>query len=97
MQFLYDIKAYLKQQLSSPAHTTMLDQTLEGQDPSSNTAQNIVCMFRKANKLGQEAILYWYYFIEKYDERINNLVASGVKKKLQHLWYIKKSNSFYLI
>ncbi|CAG8765059.1 8056_t:CDS:1, partial [Rhizophagus irregularis] len=75
MQFLYDIKAYLKQQLSSPAHTTMLDQTLEGQDPSSNTAQNIVCMFRKANKLGQEAILYWYYFIEKYDERINNLVA----------------------
>jgi hypothetical protein len=38
-------------------------------------------MFRKANKLGQEAILYWYYFIEKYDERIDNLVAGGVKKK----------------
>ena len=39
-------------------------------------------MFRKANKLGQEAILYWYYFIEKYDKRIDNLVAGGVKKKI---------------
>ncbi len=38
-------------------------------------------MVRKANKLGQEAILYWYYFIEKYDKRIDNLVAGGVKKK----------------
>ncbi|CAB4396834.1 unnamed protein product [Rhizophagus irregularis] len=75
------VEQELKQQLSSPAHTTTLDQTLEGQDPSSDTAQNIVCMLRKANKLGQEAILYWYYFIEKYDERIDNLVAGGVKKK----------------
>ncbi|RGB24167.1 hypothetical protein C1646_773470 [Rhizophagus diaphanus] len=38
-------------------------------------------MFKKANKLGQEAILYWCYFIEKYDKRIDNLVAGGVKKK----------------
>jgi hypothetical protein len=38
-------------------------------------------MFRKANKRGQEAILYWYNFIEKYDKRIDNLVADGVKKK----------------
>ena len=38
-------------------------------------------MFRKANKLGQEAILYWCYFIEKFDKRIDNLVAGGVKKK----------------
>ncbi|RIA79121.1 hypothetical protein C1645_841476 [Glomus cerebriforme] len=53
----------------------MSDQTLEEQDPSSDTAQNIVFMFRKANKFGQEAILYWYYFIEKYDKRIDNLVA----------------------
>ncbi|GBB99841.1 hypothetical protein RclHR1_03650017 [Rhizophagus clarus] len=59
----------------------MSDQTSEEQDPSSDTAQNIVCMFKKANKLGQEAILYWYYFIEKYDKRIDNLVAGGVKKK----------------
>ncbi|UZO22768.1 uncharacterized protein OCT59_015121 [Rhizophagus irregularis] len=51
------------------------------QDPSSDTAQNIVCMFKKAKKLGQEAILYWYYFIEKYDKRIDNLIAGGVKKK----------------
>uniref|UniRef100_U9V5D3 Uncharacterized protein n=1 Tax=Rhizophagus irregularis (strain DAOM 181602 / DAOM 197198 / MUCL 43194) TaxID=747089 RepID=U9V5D3_RHIID len=51
------------------------------EDPSSDTAQNIVCMFKKAKKLGQEAILYWYYFIEKYDERIDNLIAGGVKKK----------------
>src|SRR5256884_1537944 len=75
------VEQELKQQLSSPAHTTMSDQTLEEQDPSSDTAQNIVCMFRKANKLGQEAILYWYYFIEKYDKRIDNVVAGGVKKK----------------
>ncbi|GBC01591.1 hypothetical protein RclHR1_04250007 [Rhizophagus clarus] len=38
-------------------------------------------MFKKANKLGQETILYWCYFIEKYDKRIDNLVTSGVKKK----------------
>ncbi|GES90817.1 hypothetical protein GLOIN_2v1790230 [Rhizophagus clarus] len=57
------------------------NQTLEEQDPSSDTAQNIVCMFRKANKLGQEEILYWCYFIEKYDKRIDNLVVGGVKKK----------------
>ena len=38
-------------------------------------------MFRKANKLSQKAILYWYYFIKKYDKRINNFVANGVKKK----------------
>jgi hypothetical protein len=72
------VKQELKQQLSSPAHTS--DQTLEEQDLSSD-AQNIVCMFRKANKLSQEAILYWYYFIEKYDKRIDNIVAGGVKKK----------------
>src|SRR3954464_7746764 len=53
------VEQELKQQLSSPAHTTMSDQTLE-QDPSSDTAQNIVFMFKKANKFGQEAILYWY-------------------------------------
>ena len=74
------VEQELKQQLSSPAHTTMSDQTLE-QDPSSDTAQNIVFMFKKANKFGQEAILYWYYFIEKYDKRIDNFVAGGVKKK----------------
>ncbi|CAB4431698.1 unnamed protein product [Rhizophagus irregularis] len=66
---------------ASPVHTTTSDQTLEEQNPSSDTAQNIVCMFKKANKLGQKAILYWYYFIEKYDKRIDNLVAGGVKKK----------------
>ena len=71
----------LKQLLSSPAHTSTSDQTSEGQDSSSDTAQNIVCMFKRANKLGQEAILYWCYFIEKYDKRIDNLVAGGVKKK----------------
>ncbi|GES92942.1 hypothetical protein GLOIN_2v1790230 [Rhizophagus clarus] len=38
-------------------------------------------MFKKTNKLSQEAILYWCYFIEKYDKRIDNLVAGGVKKK----------------
>lgn len=59
----------------------MSEQTLEEQDPSSDTAQNIVCMFRKANKLGQKAILYWCYFIEKYDKRIDNLIAGRVKKK----------------
>ncbi|RGB38812.1 hypothetical protein C1646_691576, partial [Rhizophagus diaphanus] len=52
------VEQELKQQLSSPAHTSTSDQTLEEQDPSSDTAQNIVCIFRKANKLGQEAILY---------------------------------------
>ena len=75
------VEQELKQQLSLSAHTSTSDQTLEEQDPSSDTAQNIVFMFRKANKFGQEAILYWYYFIEKYDERIDNLVAGGVKKK----------------
>ena len=75
------VEQELKQQLSSPAHTSTSDQTSEEQDPSSDTAQNIVCMFKKANKLGQEAILYWCYFIEKYDKRIDNLVAGGVKKK----------------
>ncbi|RGB23088.1 hypothetical protein C1646_822261 [Rhizophagus diaphanus] len=51
------VEQELKQQLSSPAHTFMSDQTSKEQDPSSDTAQNIVCMFRKANKLNQEAIL----------------------------------------
>src|SRR5256884_123726 len=46
------VEQELKQQLSSPAHTSTSDQTSEEQDPSSDTAQNIVCMFRKANKLG---------------------------------------------
>ncbi|CAI2181549.1 15730_t:CDS:2, partial [Funneliformis geosporum] len=36
---------------------------------------------KKAIKFDQEAILYWCYFIEKYDKRIDNLVADGVKKK----------------
>ncbi|GBB97275.1 hypothetical protein RclHR1_29550001 [Rhizophagus clarus] len=75
------VEQELKQQLLSLAHTSTSDQTSKEQDPSSDTAQNIVCMFRKANKLGQKAILYWYYFIEKYDKRIDNLVAGGVKKK----------------
>ena len=71
----------LKQQLSSPIHTLSSDQILEQDSSSSDTAQNIACMFRKAIKVGQEAILYWCYFIEKYDKRIDNLVADGVKKK----------------
>src|SRR5256886_129367 len=75
------VEQELKQQLSSPAHTFTSDQTSEEQVSSSDVTQNIVCMFRKANKLGQEAILYWCYFIEKYDKRIDNFVAGGVKKK----------------
>ncbi|CAJ0648118.1 3287_t:CDS:2, partial [Entrophospora sp. SA101] len=75
------VEQELKQQLLSPAHTSRSDQTSEEQDPSLDTTQNIVCMFKKANKLGQEAILYWCYFIEKYDKRIDNFVAGGVKKK----------------
>jgi hypothetical protein len=71
------VKQELKQQLLLPAS----DQTLEEQDPSSDSAQNIVFIFRKANKFSQEAILYWYYFIEKYNKMIDNLVASVVKKK----------------
>ncbi|CAJ0899396.1 5898_t:CDS:2, partial [Entrophospora sp. SA101] len=50
------VEQELKQQLSSPAHTSRSDQTSEEQDPSLDTTQNIVCMFKKANKLGQEAI-----------------------------------------
>ncbi|CAG8507473.1 10774_t:CDS:2 [Funneliformis mosseae] len=72
----------LKQQLSSPAHTLSSDQILEQDSSSSDIAQNIACMFRKAIKVGQEAILYWCYFIEKYDKMIDNFVADGVKKKI---------------
>ncbi|CAG8590223.1 16877_t:CDS:2, partial [Funneliformis mosseae] len=75
------LKSDLHNELSLLAHISTLDQTSEEQDLSSDIIQNIVCMFRKANKLSQEAILYWYYFIEKYDKRINNIVADGVKKK----------------
>jgi hypothetical protein len=39
-------------------------------------------MFRKANNLGQKTILYWCYFVEKYNKRIDNLIASRVKKKI---------------
>ena len=60
------VEQELKQQLSSPAHTSMSDQTSEEQDPSSDTARSN---------------LYWCYFIEKYDKRIDNLVIGGVKKK----------------
>ncbi|CAI2196444.1 15716_t:CDS:2, partial [Funneliformis geosporum] len=49
--------------------------------PQVNTSKLTFYMFKKANKLGQEAILYWCYFIEKYDKRIDNLVSGGVKKK----------------
>ncbi|CAI2182146.1 4143_t:CDS:2 [Funneliformis geosporum] len=49
--------------------------------PQVNAFKLAFCMFRKTNKLGQEAILYWCFFIEKYDKSIDNLVAGGVKKK----------------
>ena len=75
------VEQELKQQLSAPAHTLSSDQILEQDSSSSDTAQNIACMFRKAIKVGQEAILYWCYFIEKYDKMIDNFVADGVKKK----------------
>ncbi|CAG8724402.1 10622_t:CDS:2 [Gigaspora margarita] len=76
----------LKQQLSASIPISIApDQTLEDQlrdqDSSLVTAQNIICMFKKAIKFGQEAILYWCYFIEKYDKRIDEFVANGVKKK----------------
>ncbi|CAG8655000.1 6786_t:CDS:2 [Funneliformis mosseae] len=56
-------------------------QILEQDSSSSDTMQNIACMFRKVIKVDQEAILYWCYFIEKYDKMIDNFVADGVKKK----------------
>ncbi|PKY49120.1 hypothetical protein RhiirA4_405114 [Rhizophagus irregularis] len=79
----------LKQQLSSPAHTLSSDQILKQDSSSSDTAQNIACMFRKAIKVGQEVILYWCYFIEKYDKMIDNFIADGVKKKTATSMYIR--------
>ena len=46
------VEQELKQQLSSPAHTLSSDQILEQDSSSSDTAQNIACMFRKAIKVG---------------------------------------------
>ena len=97
------VEQELKQQLLAPAYVSISEQILEevpevsDQDSSSDSAQNIICMFRKAIKFDQEAILYWCCFIEKYDKRIDYLISSGVNEKLWHLRYIKKSNSFYLI
>ncbi|RGB39742.1 hypothetical protein C1646_811777 [Rhizophagus diaphanus] len=51
------VEQELKQQLSSPAHTSTSDQTSEGQDSSSDTTQNIVCMFKRANKLEIKQLL----------------------------------------
>ncbi|CAH1769273.1 3312_t:CDS:2, partial [Entrophospora sp. SA101] len=53
------VEQELKQQLSSPAHTSRSDQTSEEQDPS----------IRYCTKY------------KKYDKRIDNFVAGGVKKK----------------
>ncbi|GES93011.1 hypothetical protein GLOIN_2v1867626 [Rhizophagus clarus] len=43
-----------KATLSPLAHTSTSDQTLKDQDSSSDSAQNIVCMFRKANKFDKK-------------------------------------------
>ncbi|CAG8517959.1 14367_t:CDS:2, partial [Cetraspora pellucida] len=49
-------------------------------DPSLVSAQSIVHMFREAIRSGQNAILCWYHFTEKYDKRI---VEVSVDKKVK--------------
>ncbi|CAI2196075.1 20216_t:CDS:2, partial [Funneliformis geosporum] len=45
-------------------------------DPSLVSAQSIVHMFREAIQSGQNAVLCWYYFAEKYDKRIDEVSAN---------------------
>ncbi|CAJ0903762.1 10303_t:CDS:2, partial [Entrophospora sp. SA101] len=73
------VEQELKQQLSSPAHTSRSDQTSEEQDPSLDTTQNIVCMFKKANKLGQEAI----YTVKK--KTATSMVYQEIKQLLPEI------------
>ncbi|CAG8633716.1 12808_t:CDS:2, partial [Ambispora leptoticha] len=49
-------------------------------DQSSVSAQSIVHMFREAIRSGQNAILCWYHFAEKYDKRIDEV---SVDKKVE--------------
>ncbi|CAG8793745.1 36343_t:CDS:2 [Gigaspora margarita] len=71
----------LKQQLSTPIPTPITSDWLRDQDSSSVIAESIVYAFYEAIQSGQEGILYWYYFIEKYDKKIDKIVISGVKRK----------------
>ncbi|CAG8615654.1 8179_t:CDS:2 [Ambispora gerdemannii] len=71
----------LKQQLSTYILAPITPVRLRDQDSSSVTAESIVHAFYKAIQSGQEGILYWYYFIEKYDKKIDKIVISGVKRK----------------
>ncbi|CAG8786117.1 7012_t:CDS:2 [Gigaspora margarita] len=71
----------LKQQLSTPIPTPITTDRFRDQDSSSVTAESIVYAFYKAIQSGQEGRLYWYYFIEKYDKKLDKIVISGVKRK----------------
>ncbi|CAH1769132.1 10855_t:CDS:2, partial [Entrophospora sp. SA101] len=71
----------LKQQLSMSISIPIASDQLRDQDSSSVTAESIVYIFYKAIQSGQEGIRYWYYFIEKYDKKIDEVVISGVKRK----------------
>ncbi|CAG8485369.1 8108_t:CDS:1, partial [Diversispora eburnea] len=71
----------LKQQLLTSILTFITSEWLQVQESSSVTAESIVYVFYKAIKSRQEGILYWYYFIKKYDKKIDEIVISGVKRK----------------
>ncbi|CAG8766255.1 11664_t:CDS:10, partial [Gigaspora margarita] len=68
----------LKQQLSIPISIPIASDRLRDQDSFSITAESIVYVFYKAIQSGQEGILYWYYFIEKYDKKIDEVVINHV-------------------
>jgi len=59
-----DKNIIVEHELKQPLYISTSDQILEevpevsDQDSSSDSAQNIICMFRKAIKFDQEAILY---------------------------------------
>ncbi|CAG8801880.1 19666_t:CDS:2 [Gigaspora margarita] len=69
----------LKQQLSTSIPTPIISDRLQDQDTSSVTAESIVYAFYKA--IRRDTLLVQYYFIEKYDKKIDEIVISGVKGK----------------
>ncbi|CAG8775083.1 20091_t:CDS:2, partial [Racocetra fulgida] len=76
-----DLKQELSASPTSRKNITSNQNLLDGENQHNQvTAQSIVCMFRKAIQSGQEEILHWCRYIERYDKRVNEITSDGKVK-----------------
>ncbi|CAG8608049.1 13938_t:CDS:1, partial [Cetraspora pellucida] len=76
-----DLKQELSASSTSRKNITSNQNLLDGENQHNQvTAQSIVCMFRKAIQSGQEEILHWCRYIERYDKRVNEITSDGKVK-----------------